>query len=309
MNLKKLRPQFADTVLELGKKNKNIVVLVSDISHGIFKRFANLYKDRYYNVGICEQAIVNMAAGIKKTGLIPIVHTIAPFLIERSYEQIKLDFAYQKLGVNLVSVGGTFDYSKLGCSHHCYSDFSLLNHFENCNFVTPGSAKEFDKLFKSIYQINKINYFRLTENPHEIDFKTNEIKFGKGIKVKNGKSATILAVGSKLKEAMKCYNYFYKRRKNLEILYFHTLKPFDKNLLIKSVKKTKKLLVIEEFSQKGGVFSECLNILKDVRNIKVESSSIQAFNHSYGSYEDLCKVSKVDVKNIINKIKLLLKKN
>ena len=102
MRLKKLRAQFGDTILELGKKNKKIVVLVSDISHGIFKKFSRLYKDRYYNVGICEQAIVNMAAGLRKTNLIPVVHTIAPFLIERSYEQIKLDFAYQKLGVNLV---------------------------------------------------------------------------------------------------------------------------------------------------------------------------------------------------------------
>ena len=93
-----------------------------------------------------------MAAGLSKVGLNPVVHTIAPFLIERAYEQIKLDFGYQKLDVNLVSVGGSFDYSKLGCSHHCYNDVSILSHFKRCSIVIPGSENEFLILFKQIYK-------------------------------------------------------------------------------------------------------------------------------------------------------------
>ena len=121
--MKKLRNVFAETMLNLGKKNKKLVVIVGDISHGILKPFAKKFPKRYYNIGICESATVNMAAGLSKVGLNPVVHTIAPFLIERAYEQIKLDFGYQKLDVNLVSVGGSFDYSKLECSHHCYMMF------------------------------------------------------------------------------------------------------------------------------------------------------------------------------------------
>ena len=133
--IKKIRNQFADTVLEIGSKNKKVVIFVGDISHGIMQPFAKKFPNRYYNIGICEPAMVNVAAGLSKSGLIPIVHTIAPFLIERSYEQIKLDFGYQKLPVNLVSVGSSYDYSKLGCSHHCYSDFALMSQFENCNIL------------------------------------------------------------------------------------------------------------------------------------------------------------------------------
>ena len=105
---KKIRQEFASTMLEVGKKDKNLVVMVGDISHGILKPFAKVCKNRYYNIGICEPATVNMAAGLSKVGLNPVVHTIAPFLIERCYEQIKLDFAYQKLSVNLVSVGQNY---------------------------------------------------------------------------------------------------------------------------------------------------------------------------------------------------------
>ena len=102
---------------------------------------------------------MNMAAGMNKVGLTPVIHTIAPFLIERAYEQIKLDFGYQQLSANFVSVGGSFDYSQLGCSHHCYTDVSLMSHFSRANIFIPGSAEEFNQLFKEVYKNNEINYF------------------------------------------------------------------------------------------------------------------------------------------------------
>jgi len=145
--MKKLRQEFADLMLEIGAVDNDLVVLVGDISHGILQPFAQKYPDRYYNVGICEPTIVNMSAGLSKVGLTPVVHTIAPFIIERSYEQIKLDFGYQNLPLNLISVGGAYDYSQLGCSHHCYTDVSLISHIENSCVMMPGTAKEFKILF------------------------------------------------------------------------------------------------------------------------------------------------------------------
>ena len=100
--MKKLREEFADLMLEIGSKNKNLVVMVGDISHGILQPFAKKFPNRYYNIGICEPSMVNVAAGIKKIGLIPVVHTIAPFITERAFEQIKLDLGYQNLGANII---------------------------------------------------------------------------------------------------------------------------------------------------------------------------------------------------------------
>ena len=87
--MKNIRQEFADTMLEVGKKNPNLIVMVSDISHGVLKPFAKSWPNQYYNIGICEQSIVNMASGLSKLNFIPVVHTIAPFIVERSYEQIK----------------------------------------------------------------------------------------------------------------------------------------------------------------------------------------------------------------------------
>ncbi|MFQ5737780.1 MAG: hypothetical protein ACE5JX_02125, partial [Acidobacteriota bacterium] len=103
MTPKSIRRQFADTMLAVGREDSNLVVLVGDISHFILQPFAQTCPGRYYNVGICEPTIVSMAAGLAKVGYTPVVHTIAPFLIERSFEQIKLDFCYQQLGGNLVT--------------------------------------------------------------------------------------------------------------------------------------------------------------------------------------------------------------
>ena len=256
--MKKIRQQFADLMLEIGTRDKKLVVLVGDISHGILKPFAKKCPTRYYNIGICEPSIVNMAAGLSKSGLNPVVHTIAPFITERAFEQIKLDFGYQKQNVNLISVGGSFDYSKLGCSHHCYTDVSLFSHFKNSSIVIPGSNEEFKILFKKIYKNKNIKYFRIPEFPHNVSFNKKKIVFGKAIKVTEGRDLTIAVTGTQLKNAITVKGILSKKGYSIEILYYHTLKPFDYLKIKTSLKKTKKLLSIEELSAHGGLYDQCI---------------------------------------------------
>ena len=151
-----LRSAFADTMLEVGVSDPELVVLVGDISHFILQPFAEACRGRYYNVGICEQTIVSMASGLAHTGFKPVVHTISPFIIERAFEQIKLDFCYQELGGNLITVGSAFDYTTLGCSHYCYDDFALIKSLPKSQIVYPAMPNEFKKLFNpkaKIYDI------------------------------------------------------------------------------------------------------------------------------------------------------------
>ncbi len=307
---KKIRQEFADQMLKLGSKDRSIVVLVGDISHGILQPFAKKNHDRYYNIGICEQSIVNMAAGLSKVGLNPIVHTIAPFITERAYEQIKLDFGYQKQNVNLITVGGSFDYSKLGCSHHCYTDVSIISHLKNSNIIIPGSTKEFEVLFKSIYKKKNINYFRIPEYTHGLSFTENQIKFGKSITIQKGKDITIATTGTLLKNVLKASKLLNKIGYSAEIKYFHTIKPFDSNSIRKSVKKTKCLLTVEELSSHDGIYNQCLKSIIDLNNISTGQLAIEDFIHNYGTYEELCERVGLGVKNIFNKVKkIILKKN
>ncbi|MDX2187689.1 MAG: transketolase C-terminal domain-containing protein [Opitutaceae bacterium] len=297
--MKKIRQEFADTMLELGSVDPRLVVMVGDISHGILQPYAKACPGRYYNIGICEPTIVNMAAGLSKVGLIPVVHTIAPFIAERAYEQIKLDFGYQKLSGNFITVGGAFDYAQLGCSHHCYADVSLLSHFRRAQIIVPGTAREFNVLFKQIYSADAINYVRIPEYSHGIEFSDELLRFGRGIQVREGKDVTLAVIGTQLANAVKAAATLADAGISAEILYFHTLKPFDRALLRKSVEKTGRLLSIEELSAHDGLFNLCLRSCVGLPGFSAAQIAIPDFIHSYGSYEELCTQAGFSPENIV----------
>lgn len=283
---KSLRQEWADLMLELGDADKDVVTLVGDISHGILQPYANAYPGRYFNVGICEPSIVGLAAGMAHIGFVPFVHTIAPFLIERAFEQVKLDFGYQKLGVNLVSVGSSFDYSQLGCSHHTYADVSMVANIENSNVFLPSSAGELRSLLKHVYRRNGVNYFRLTENAHEVDLSANEIMPGKGLVVKEGHDVTVVALGPTLSTAMKVASEL-SGQISVEVVYIHSFKPFDNELVRSSVAKTDGFVTIEELGPQGGLFHSVLNATKGLDYSTARQLSVTNFVSGYGSHDDL----------------------
>ncbi|MBS0624624.1 MAG: hypothetical protein JSS32_01070 [Verrucomicrobia bacterium] len=301
--MKKLRQEFADTMLEVGPGEPRLVVMVGDISHGILQSYAKACPGRYFNIGICEPTIVNMAAGVAKSGLIPVVHTIAPFIIERAYEQIKLDFGYQRLGLNLISVGSAFDYAQLGCSHHCYTDISLISHFKNSHIFFPASPIEFNLLFKGAYNNGCINYFRLPEVPHGVVFGPEEIQQNKAIKVLDGDDLTIVAIGPQLKAALEASHLLKNVGITPEILYYPVIKPFDHAAVLNSVQKTGKVLVIEEASAHDGVFNRVVHAVKHLPAVEYSQIAISDFVHQYGTYEELCADLGFSAKGILNKVK------
>lgn len=303
--MKKLRQEFADTMLEIGPQDPNLVVMVGDISHGILKPYASACPGRYYNIGICEPTIVNMAAGLSKVGLVPVVHTIAPFITERAYEQIKLDFGYQNLALNLVSVGGSFDYSQLGCSHHCYTDVSLLCHLKRSTVIMPGSPVEFNQLFKATYDNGGINYYRLSEFSHGFEFDRSDIKVGVGLRVREGADVTIAVVGDQLKNAVLAAEQLESAGISADVLYFHTIKPFDAELLRASVAKTRHLVSVEELSAHDGLYNLCLRACVGINDLKASQLAIEDFIHGYGTYEDLCAKAGLTPSSIFDTAKAL----
>ena len=110
-----------------------------------------------------EQSMIGFAAGLSKIGFIPVIHTIAPFLALRALEQIKIDFVYNKLNCNIVSVGASNDYTKLGTTHHCFEDINILSSYEDINLFIPSNENDFKYLFETNYNNNSVNYFRLSE--------------------------------------------------------------------------------------------------------------------------------------------------
>jgi transketolase len=297
-----LRNQFARTLENIGASDEKLVVLLGDISVYLLRNFEQKFPDRFYNVGICEQTIMSMAAGLSSLGFYPVVHTITPFTVERCYEQIKIDLCYQKLGASIISVGSAFDYPASGCSHHCYEDFAVLRPLPGMEIVFPASEIEFDAIFKQTYNNGHTTYFRLPGAKHGIKFNEDQLRLGKGIKVKEGKALTVVVTGPELKNVVAASEML-----DTEIIYIHTIKPLDTELVRQSVAKTGKVLTIEEHNVIGGLGDEVARAVGDIGNVVQSRLGIEdKFLTNYGSYQEHCAALGLDTIGIKRKIEGLL---
>jgi len=267
-----MRKQFFTTIAETIEKDEKAVLLLGDISVKGFVDTIKKFPDRAYNIGILEQATVGLAAGLAMTGFTPIFHTIAPFLIERTYEQLKLDFGYQKLGGNFISIGGSYDYAALGCTHHCPADVGILKHIPGMEIVLPGTAQEFHDLFLQSYANGHPTYFRLSEKSNQ---ESLEVKFGEANVIKKGSQATVIAVGPTLKTVLEGAGDM-----DVTILYYTTVAPFDKDTL-RDNSSSGKILICEPY-YRGAILPEVIETLKG-RATQVESVGVPIeFLNKYG---------------------------
>jgi len=219
-----MRRQFKNTVTDLAAYDDKIVIVFGDVSVYLFKDFKEKYPDRFYNMGICENTLISVGAGLSSQGLYPFVHTIAPFITERSFEQIKLDMCYNQFGGNIVSCGASFDYAWDGATHHAYTDLAILRLLPDMEVMQPGSIKEVDVLIRSQYNNGNPSYFRLSDNPHNIDV---PVTFGKAVVLKNANSpVTVMTAGPILGNVFEAC-----RELDVNLVYFHTIKPIDREII------------------------------------------------------------------------------
>lgn len=233
-----MRRQFVKTVEDLMALDERLVVLLGDIGVFGFRNAFKLYPDRIYNIGICEQAMTSLGAGLAKECFIPVFHSIAPFVVERCYEQLKIDFIYQNLQANIVSVGSSYDYAGLGYTHHCPGDVLVLKALPGIEIVVPGTATEFDYLFRTAYNNGKLTYFRLSEQNNDQD---QTVEFAQATVIRRGKRATIIAVGPTLSSVIEAAERF-----DVTILYYTTVTPFDANTLKENC-DSGKIMVVEPY--------------------------------------------------------------
>lgn len=278
-----MRKQFKETVLDLSLRDDKIALIFGDVSVYLFNEFKEKYPDRFYNMGICENTLISVGAGLSSQGFHPFVHTITPFITERSYEQIKLDMCYNRFGGNIVSCGASFDYAWDGATHHCYTDLAILRMLPGMEVIQPGSRKELDVLLRSQYNNGNTTYFRLSDHPHTIDV---PVEFGKGCVLKKGGSGvTVMTAGPLLGNVMEACGPL-----DVNIVYFHTIKPIDKDL-IRQYKDTRILVVHDAF----GLYEA----IQEVPNLSAAYHGLpDEFCSWYGKLPDIRKKIGLDPESI-----------
>ena len=288
-----MRAEFAKLCHEVVQSDSKSVVMIGDISHFLLRETEQIAPDRFYNIGICEQSMVGMASGMAIEGMRPIIHTISPFLVERAFEQIKNDIGYQNTEVTIVTVGGTYDYADLGCTHHCYGDIAMMRLIPNMQVFEPSSPVEFRKLFKDTWGNGHPKYFRLTKEQHsqQINVKVGNLEIVR--ESKDGRYAFV--TGHILDDVLES--------PNIGVIYVHTLSHIS-NSSIKEVAElisnSKKIYSVENHFKVGGLG----DLISDTFNVIVHRIGMERkFLTGYGSYNDLRKESNMDKNSIINQLK------
>lgn len=267
-----MRKQFRDTVTELAAADERVVLVFGDISVFMFDGFAKRFPGRFYNLGICENTLVSVAAGLASQGFIPFVHTIAPFVTERCLEQIKLDVGYNGYPVHIVTVGATYDYAWDGPTHQAIADMGSLRLIPGIDIVQPGTREETDALLRSQYASGRPTYFRLSDHPHAMQAPA---QFGRGVVVRDsGAPVTVVTAGPILANVLPAVEGL-----NVNVLYFSTIKPIDQALLAQFAHTH--LVVVHDAT---GLFEEvCTHASGRVSHIGIPDRFISC----YGTIQDI----------------------
>jgi transketolase len=289
-----MRNKFATICADIVRTDENSVILIGDISHYLLRDAQEYAPQRFFNIGICEQSTINVAAGMALEGLRPIVHTIAPFVVERAYEQIKIGLGYQHTDVTIITVGGTYDYADLGCTHHCYADIALMRNIPGMDVFEPGSAFEFEQLFKQSWGNGNPKYFRLSNYSHSqnISVQVNEINIIR--ESKNNKY--VFVTGHLLDDVL--------QDNDIGILYVSTLSNISTesiNTVSKLFNTKSKIFSVENHFITGGLG----DLISSTFNVAVTRIGLPTkFITEYGSYDDLRISAGIDTNTILNKLQL-----
>jgi transketolase len=222
-----MRERAGETAADLMDDDPRVAVVLAEISTDQFARALRSHPERAVNVGIMEQTMVGVAAGFAMEGFIPIVHTITPFLVERPLEQIKLDFGYQGLQGTFVSVGGSYDYTAEGFTHHSPADVQVMLTVPGMEVLSPGTPDELDRLFRATYADGHPTYLRTTTAANA---ESRSVEVGRLDVIKRGVGATVIAVGPVLDRTLAAVEGL-----DVTVLYVTTVTPFDADGLAREV--------------------------------------------------------------------------
>jgi len=324
--MKATRESYGEALEKLGKKNKNIVVLDADLANATMtKKFKALYPKRFFDMGIAEQDMIGTAAGFAIGGKIPFASTFAIFAAGRAYEQIRNSVAYPHLNVKIVATHAGLTVGEDGASHQAIEDISLMRTIPGMIVLSPCDDVETKWAIEWASKYDGPVYVRLTrpkvesiygENPEleilENDEKQKEKEQKRNLKPKfevgkmivhgKGSDATIFATGVEVQEALKAKNELSKKGINIRVVDVHTIKPIDKDTIIKCAKETKKLFTVEDHSIIGGLGSSICEVLSEEYPVKVIRLGVKDEFGTSGKWNELLEKYELNCKNIVEKV-------
>lgn len=304
------RQSYGETLVELGKEHDNLVVLDADLAEATKTAFFKKeFPDRHIDCGIQEADMIGIAAGLASCGKVPFCSTFAMFAAGRAYEQVRNSVGYPHLNVKIGATHAGISVGEDGATHQCLEDIALMRVIPGMVVINPADAVEARAAVIAAYEYDGPVYLRFGRLAVPVINDRPDYKFewGKGYVVKEGTDVTIIATGLEVAAAIDAAELLEKKGINAEIVNIHTIKPIDKDLIVKEAEKTGKVVTVEEHSVIGGLGSAVCEVLSENHPLPVKRIGVYDRFGESGPAVELLHKYKLDGEGIAEQVKGYLK--
>ncbi|MEQ8155261.1 MAG: transketolase family protein [Clostridiaceae bacterium] len=305
---KATRESYGIALVELGEENKDIVVLDADLSKSTKTYdFKTKYKDRFFNVGIAEQNLMGVAAGLANAGKIPFASTFAVFAAGRAFEIIRNSICYPKMNVKIAATHAGITVGEDGGSHQSIEDIALMTSLPNMTVIVPADHYEAMAAVKAAAEYKGPVYLRFGRcNTEDVFHENYKFQIGKGAQLKEGTDVTIIATGMMVQKALNAAKELEKENISARVINISTIKPIDEEIILKAAKETKGIVTAEEHSVIGGLGAAVSSVVCEKYPAKVKKIGVNDTFGESGTPDELMEKYGLTEKNIINAVKEVL---
>ncbi|NDI34978.1 transketolase family protein [Chengkuizengella sediminis] len=302
---------YGNVLCELGEKHPEIVGLTADLAKSTkIGFFQEKFPNRFFNVGIAEQNMFSIAAGLAKSGLVPFVSTFAIFTSMRALDQVHTDICYQNLNVKMIATHAGLSFGQAGTTHQCTEDLSIMRAMANCKVIVPADGMETANAILAAYETDGPIYIRINRGFDQKLYDSPDYSFelGKAVELRDGTDLTIIACGSCVYQAVEAAKILdsvdgIKAR----VLDMHTLKPIDRDAILKAVHETRRLITVEDHNVIGGLGSAVSEVIAESgKGCAFIKLGIPDEFSIIGLHEDLMAHYKIDTNGILENVRELM---
>ena len=304
------RASYGNALVELGNEHDDLVVLTADLAAATMTgTFAKAHPDKHINCGIAEANMTCIAAGLAATGKVPFASSFAMFSAGRAFEQVRNSIGYPHLNVKIGATHAGVSVGEDGASHQCNEDIALMRTIPGMVIINPADDVEARAAVRAAYEYVGPVYMRFGRAAVPVfnDEKTYKFEMGKGIVLREGSDVSIIATGSTVPASMEAADMLAKDGINAEVINIHTIKPLDEELVLKTAKKTGKVVTAEEHSVIGGLGSAVCDVLSEKNPTPVFKIGMQDVFGESGAAAQLLHKYKLDAEGIYEQVKQFVK--
>lgn len=308
--MKATRDAFGETLVELGRKNRKIVVLSGDLEDATrAEYFKKEFPDRFFNLGIAEQDILGTAVGLSLDGLIPFACSFAVFLTNRAYGILRISICYNRCNVKIIGSHTGLTVGEDGATAQCLEDFAITRVLPNLTVLSPVDAIEAEKATIAMVEICGPVYMRLGRAPYPIITKESDrFEVGKANIMREGEDVAIIATGLMVSESLKAADILSKEGIEAKVISIHTIKPIDEEAIIEAARQTGAVVTAEEHQINGGLGSAVAEVLSRKHPVPIEMVAVADTFGESGDPEGLLKKYHLKDADIANAVKNVLKR-